>query len=29
MSVLKEAGDAAKGDIKGRKGGFKSKNLIC
>ncbi|XP_060568728.1 exosome RNA helicase MTR4-like [Ruditapes philippinarum] len=29
MSVLKEAGDAAKGDIKGRKGGFKNQETNC
>jgi hypothetical protein len=28
MSVLRDAGDAAKGDQRGRKGGFKSKQSI-
>ena len=27
MAVLKDSGDAAKGDQKGRKGGFKGKKL--
>ncbi|XP_045157858.2 exosome RNA helicase MTR4-like [Mercenaria mercenaria] len=29
MSVLKDAGDAAKGDSKGRKGGFKNQETNC